>query len=78
MPESDETGDLHAWRERALAAEAWRDEAWAPLQRRLAEAECLEARARRADELEGSAWFRATRTLHDLRWAVRRRLRRAR
>lgn len=75
MPESDETGDHHGWRARALAAEAWRDEVWAPLQRRVAEAERLEARARRADELEDSALFRVTGTLHDLRWAVRRRLR---
>ncbi|HEY2603966.1 MAG TPA: hypothetical protein VGI67_20580 [Thermoleophilaceae bacterium] len=48
------------WRERALAAERWRDEAWGPLQRRLADAERLEALAERTEQVEGSASWRLT------------------
>jgi hypothetical protein len=62
------------WRERALTAERWRDEAWGPLQRRLAEAQHLEALAERTEQVEGSASWRLTAPLR-LFLGVLRRLR---
>ena len=56
---SDEA-DLEHWRERALAAERWRDEAWEPLQERLAQAQRAEDLAERVAQMEGSLSWRMT------------------
>jgi hypothetical protein len=64
--------DRDQWRERALAAERWRDEAWGPLQRRLAEAQRLEALAARTEQVEASASWRLTAPLRALLVAWRK------
>ena len=70
--------ELEHWRDRALAAERWRDEAWAPLLERAAEARRAEALAARVREMEGSQWWRLgapARVARSLARAVLRRLR---
>lgn len=52
--------DTEHWRERALAAERWRDEAWAPLQERLAQAQSAEDLAERVAQMENSLSWRMT------------------
>lgn len=66
--------ELEHWRERALAAERWRDEAWAPLQQRLAEAQHAEDLAERVAQMEASLSWRITAPLRAAA-ALRRRLR---
>ena len=56
---SDEAG-LEHWRERALAAERWRDEVWEPLQERLAQAQRAEDLAERVAQMESSLSWRMT------------------
>jgi hypothetical protein len=66
------------WRERALAAERWRDEAWAPLQERSAQAERAADLAERLQQIESSLSWRATAPLRvgaALARRVRKRLR---
>ncbi len=55
--------ELDSWRERALAAEAWREEVWMPLQRRLQDAQRTESLAERATAVEQSLSWRLTRPL---------------
>jgi hypothetical protein len=67
-----------AWRERALAAERWRDEAWRPLQERAASGREAEWLAARLEHIEGSWSWRITAPLRAagrLAYRVRRRLR---
>ena len=65
------------WRERALAAERWRDEAWAPLQELAAQAQRADDLEARVAQMEGSLSWRLTaplRALAEARRALRRRL----
>jgi hypothetical protein len=64
--------EAERWRERALAAERWRDEVWGPLNERAArarEAEDLEARLH---EIESSPSWRLTAPLRALSALARR------
>lgn len=69
--------DAEDWRERALAAERWRDEAWAPLQELAAQAQRADDLEARVAQMEGSLSWRLTaplRALAEARRALRRRL----
>lgn len=52
--------ELAHWRDRALAAERWRDEVWEPLQQRLAQAQRAEDLAERVSQMESSLSWRMT------------------
>jgi hypothetical protein len=54
----DRDSELRAWKERALAAERWRDEVWKPTLERAEEARRVEDLERRLAEIESSAWWR--------------------
>ena len=63
--------EVARWRERALAAERWRDEAWAPLQELVAKAQERDALAERVAQIEGSLSWRLTAPLRALAAAWR-------
>jgi hypothetical protein len=50
--------ELRAWKERALAAERWRDEVWRPLLERAAEGQRARDLERRLAEIESNTWWR--------------------
>ena len=55
-----DAGSLEDWRERALAAERWRDEVWAPLNERLAADARTEALAVELHSVRANPAWRAT------------------
>jgi hypothetical protein len=55
---ADRDSELRAWKERAHAAERWRDEVWKPMLERAEEARRVQVLERRLAEIESSAWWR--------------------
>jgi hypothetical protein len=64
--------ELASWRERALAAERWRDEVWLAVQEQAAQAQRADDLDRRLQELESSLSWRMTAPLRAAVAVVRR------
>ena len=67
--DAPDAGSLEHWRERALAAERWRDEVWAPLNERLAADARAEALAGELDSVRANPAWRATAPLEGRRFS---------